>query len=94
MRGFHLLYLFKLGFFFRCVVKGRWIDYVSVERQWRSVKSEDVYRDVAETPTAMRAVLPGYFDFHNTQRRHRMLDRGTLDAVYFEWTADNLRVQI
>jgi hypothetical protein len=40
----------------------------------------------------MRAVLPGYFDFHNTQRRHRMLDRGTPDAVYFEQTADYLGV--
>ena len=70
--------------------KGRWIDNVFVERLWRSVKYEDVYLHAYETPAALRAGLTRYFDFYNTRRRHRALDRRTPDAVYFERTADNL----
>ena len=64
--------------------RGRWLDNVLVERLWRSVKYEDVYRRAYETPGALRAGLTRYFDFYNSRRRHTALDRCTPDAVYFD----------
>ncbi len=63
--------------------KGRWVDNVVVERLWRSVKYEDVYLHVYETPATLRAGLTAYLQFHNTERRHQALNRQTPDAVYW-----------
>jgi putative transposase len=63
--------------------KGRWVDNVFVERLWRSVQYEDVYLRAYETPEALRAGLTRDFQFYNTDRRHRGLNRQTLDAWYF-----------
>jgi len=63
--------------------KGRWVDNVFDERLWRSVKDEDVYLRAYAGPAALRAGLTHYFQFYNTERRHRTLNRQTPDAVYF-----------
>ena len=63
--------------------KGQWVDNVFVERLWWSVKDEDVYLRVYETPAMLRAGLTRYFQFYHTERRHQTLNRQTPDAVYF-----------
>ena len=64
--------------------KGRWVDNVFVERLWRSVKYEDVYLRAYGSIAAARQGLAAYFEFYNSQRRHKGLDDRTPDEVY--WT--------
>ncbi|MEZ4419340.1 MAG: DDE-type integrase/transposase/recombinase [Nitrospirales bacterium] len=62
--------------------KGRWGNNGLVERLWRSVKYEDIYLQVYESPAALRRRLAQYFQFDNAQRRHQTLNRHTSDAMY------------
>jgi transposase InsO family protein len=61
----------------------RWIDNVSIERLWRSVKYEEVYlhayRDGREAQRSLRA----YFETYNRRRLHQALDYRTPNEVYF-----------
>jgi len=70
--------------------KDRWVDNVFVERLWRSVRFEDVYRRADETPTELRTGLGRYRAFYNPRRRPGALDRRTPDAVYFDQVAPRL----
>jgi len=63
--------------------KGRWMDNVFVERLWRSVKYEDVYLKAYESIAETRHGLREYFEFYNSRRHHRGLDRRTPDDVYW-----------
>jgi putative transposase len=63
--------------------KGRWMDNVFVERLWRSVKYEDVYLKAYESIAEARQGLREYFEFYNSRRHHRGLDRRTPDDVYW-----------
>jgi len=63
--------------------KGRWMDNVFVERLWRSVKYEDVYLKAYESIAEARHGLREYFEFYNSRRHHRGLDRRTPDDVYW-----------
>ena len=62
--------------------KGRWVDNVFVERLWRSVKYEEVYRHRCETMTEQRERLTSYFDFYGNRRRHQGLGNDKPNAVY------------
>jgi len=63
--------------------RGRWLDNVFIERLWRSVKYEDVYLKAYGTIVEVRQGLRKYFDFYNSRRRHKSLDRRTPDNVYW-----------
>ena len=63
--------------------RGRWMDNVFVERLWRSVKYEDVYLKAYDSIPAARKGLRKYFEFYNSRRRHKSLDRRTPDSVYW-----------
>jgi putative transposase len=63
--------------------RGRWMDNVFVERLWRSVKYEDVYLKAYESIAEARRGLREYFEFYNSRRRHKGLDRRTPDGVYW-----------
>ncbi len=64
--------------------KGRWIDKLSVERLWRSVKYEEVYLKAYENITHAQKSLAVYFNFYNSERRHQSLDRRTPDSLYYD----------
>ena len=52
--------------------KGRWLDNVYVERLWRSLKQEEVYRRAYETVAeARKGITDRYF---NEERPHQGLD--------------------
>lgn len=57
---------------------GRAIDNVYNERFWRSVKYEDVYLKLYQTPDALFDGLAKYIRFYNHQRPHQSLDYATL----------------
>ena len=64
--------------------KGCWRDNVFVERLWRSVKYEEVYRRAYDSVSHARASLGRYFEFYNSRRTHTSLERRTPDEVYFK----------
>ena len=63
--------------------RGRALDNVFVERLWRSVKYEELYRrDYADGAEAWSGVRR-HGSFYNTARRHQSLGRRTSADVYF-----------
>lgn len=63
--------------------RGRWLDNVFVERLWRSVKYEDVYLKAYNSIAEARQGLRSYFEFYNSRRRNKNLDRRKPDDVYW-----------
>ncbi len=53
-----------------------------MERLWRSVKYEEVYPSVYETPRQARLGLTSYFHRYNHVRIHQSLDYRTPAEVY------------
>lgn len=63
--------------------KGRATDNAFIERLWRSVKYENVFLNVYQTPGDLQAGLFEYFHFYNTRRMHQSLDYKTPVEIYF-----------
>lgn len=64
--------------------RGRALDNVFIERLWRSVKHEEVYRRDYESVAQAEASLSAYFTFYNQRRRHQSLGYRTPAEVYRE----------
>lgn len=65
--------------------RGRALDNVFVERLWRSVKYECVYRREWENVKDVRQGLKDYFKFYNHERPHQGLRNDRIPAlVYYE----------
>jgi putative transposase len=64
--------------------RGRALDNVFIERLWRSVKHEEVYRRDYENVAQAEASLWAYFEFYNQRRRHQSLGYRTPAEVYRE----------
>ena len=64
--------------------KGRALDNVFIERFWRSLKQEKIYRIDLETVRDAK-----YMDFYNNRRMHQSLDYQTPRSVHFKV---NLRI--
>ena len=64
--------------------KCRWMDNVYVERLWRSLKQEEVYRHAYETVGEARKGIAGYLRTSNEERLHQGLDNRTPDDVFYE----------
>jgi putative transposase len=62
--------------------KGRCLDNVFVERLWRTVKYEEIYRWRHETVPALQSGLTRYFGYYNRERRHQSLANRTPGEVY------------
>ena len=63
--------------------KGCWLDNVFVERLWRSLKYEEVYRYAYKTVSEATARLSFYFQYFNQRRGHSSLNDQTPDEVYY-----------
>ena len=57
--------------------KGRWLDNVYVERLWRSLKQEEVYRRAYETVSEAGKGTADYLRYFNEERPHQGLDNRT-----------------
>lgn len=64
--------------------KGRWMDNVYVERLWRSLKQEEVYRRAYETVAEARKGIAEYLRYFNEERPHQGLDNRTPDDVFYK----------
>jgi putative transposase len=72
--------------------KGRCLDNVFVERLWRSLKYDEVYRYAYEDGWQARSGIGRYFRFFNRDRPHQSLANRTPHEVYTESCArQNLR---
>lgn len=64
--------------------KGRALDNVFIERFWRSLKQEKVYRINLITVGEAKANIKEYMNFYNDQRMHQTLNYKTPEFVYFD----------
>jgi putative transposase len=68
--------------------KGRALDNVFIERFWRSLKQEKIYRiDLISVQEAKKA-LAEYMEFYNHHRLHQSLDYQTPAKVHFEGSTE------
>ena len=62
--------------------KGRALDNIFVERLWRSLKQECIYRHSFSTVREAREEIKKYFDFYNNMRPHQSLQNKTPAETY------------
>jgi len=67
--------------------KGRALDNVFIERFWRSLKQEKIYRIDLETVKESKEEIGKYMDFYNKRRPHQSLDYSTPEKVHFATTS-------
>ena len=63
--------------------RGAWRDNVFVERLWRSVKYEHVYKYAYASVSDARARIAGYLDWYNKDRGHSAIEDQTPDEAYW-----------
>lgn len=68
---------------------GKWraTDNAPIERFWRSVKQEEVYRQDYKTPMDVQLSLKSYILKYNSSRLHSAIGYKTPDEVYTSWLA-------
>ena len=64
--------------------RGAWRDNVFVERLWRSVKYEHVYKHVYASVSQAKTRIAQYMDWYNVGRAHSSLDDQTPDQAYWD----------
>ena len=64
--------------------KGRALDNIFIERFWRSLKQEKIYRIILTTVKEAKTAINEYMDFYNKERMHQALDYKTPKLVYYE----------
>ena len=63
--------------------RGRYLDNIFIERLWRSVKQEKIYRYDFDTIEEVELALAEYFDYYNNRRLHQSFDYLTPADVYY-----------
>ena len=63
--------------------RGAWRDNVFVQRLWRTIKYEHVYKRVYASVSDAKSQINEYIDWYNTQRAHSSLDDQTPDQAYW-----------
>lgn len=69
--------------------KGRALDNVFIERFWRSLKQEKIYRIELETVKEANQAIKEYIDFYNNRRPHQSLDYQVPREVHFNKHSSN-----
>ena len=64
--------------------KGRASDNIVIERFWRSLKQEKIYRIELETVKEAKTAVAEYIDFYNNKRKHQSLGYQTPRTIHFE----------
>jgi putative transposase len=57
--------------------RGRAYDNIFIERFWRSLKHEEIYKHEYESAPALRQAVDAYINFYNLDRPHQALDYHT-----------------
>ena len=74
--------------------KGRALDNVFIERFWRSLKQEKIYRYDLETVAEAKEAIRAYIDFYNNRRPHQSFDYQTPAEVHFKKAQDESKEAI
>lgn len=69
--------------------KGRALDNVFIERFWRSLKQEKIYRIILDTVREASNAINEYMNFYNTLRLHQSLGYQTPEHVHFSTVKKN-----
>ena len=64
--------------------KGRALDNVFIERFWRSLKQEKIYRIEIDTAKEAKQAIQEYMDFYNNRRPHQSLDYQVPREAHFK----------
>lgn len=64
--------------------KGRALDNVFIERFWRSLKQEKIYRIILTIVKEAKAAIKEYIDFYNHERMHQALGYRTPSLMYYK----------
>lgn len=64
--------------------RGRYLDNIFIERLWRSVKQEKIYRYDFETIEEVEQALTEYFDYYNHGRLHQSFGYLTPADVFYQ----------
>lgn len=64
--------------------RGRYLDYILIERLWRSLKKKAVYLHELQDGFQAKRVIKDWIRFYNTERPHTALDKRTPDDAFFE----------
>jgi putative transposase len=62
--------------------RGAWRDNVFVERLWRTIKYEHVYKHAYASVADARSLIARHIDWYNTQRPHSSLEDQTPNEAY------------
>ncbi|KJV77079.1 integrase core domain protein [Rickettsia hoogstraalii str. RCCE3] len=74
--------------------KGRALDNVFIERFWRSLKQEKIYRFDLETVREAKIAIRDYIEFYNKQRPHQSLEYKTPEMIHFTKKLENYQEAI
>ena len=79
------MYLLKFKYWVSSLVggRGRYLDYIFIERPWRSLKQKAVYLHELLDGFQAKRVIKDWIGFYNTERPHTALDKQTPDVAYF-----------
>lgn len=66
--------------------RGAWRDNVFMERVWRTLKYEHVYKHVYASVTEARSLVGAYLSWYNAERGHSSIDGQTPDEAYAKLT--------
>jgi putative transposase len=69
--------------------KGRSLDNIFIERFWRTLKYEDIYKKSYETVEELNDGLKSYFNFYNNHRSHQSLNYQVPRDVYLNGLTKN-----
>lgn len=70
--------------------RGRWLDNVFIERLWRTVKYENIYRNSYDTGKDLNDGLSNYFKFYNNIRTHQSLKYNTPKEIHLLGLTKNI----
>jgi putative transposase len=72
--------------------RGRALDNVFIERLWRNLKYEEVYRTEYNDVADCYGCIKEYFRKYNQERLHEALDYNTPEEVYYNLDYENIRM--
>ena len=62
--------------------RGRYLDNISIERQWRSLKQAAVYLNEITDGFQAKRIIDNWIGFYNSQRPHPAIDKRTPNIGY------------
>jgi putative transposase len=63
--------------------RGRYLDNIFIERQWRSLKQEAVYLHELQDEFQAKRVIKDWISFYNVGRPHTALDKRSPNDAFF-----------